>query len=111
MPDVRARIADALRRRLYPNSGVHLKQLSGALGRSGEAVRQWAAGEAGIKACDLYEVARFLNDPSLVADIYGDLGIEARQDSNCRRVWFTLAGRMTRRPVMPISRGGSSACR
>ncbi len=78
--------------RWYPNSGVHLEQLAGALGRSGEAVRQWAAGEAGIKACDLYEVARFLDDPALIAEIYGDLGLHAEAAASGRCVWFTHRG-------------------
>lgn len=91
MSDARDRIADALRRRLYPNSGVHLKQVAGAVGRSGEAVRQWAAGDAGIKAEDLYEVARFLGDPSLLRDVYGDLW-KVERVGGVRRLWFTDHG-------------------
>lgn len=96
MADVRERIADALRRRLYPNSGVHLKQLAHAVGRSGEAVRQWAAGEASIKAEDLYEVARFLDDPALIAEVFGELGLSVEADGVPQRgqrcVWFTHKG-------------------
>lgn len=96
MNEPRDRIASALRRRLYPNSAVHLKQLADAVGRSGEAVRQWAAGEASIKASDLYEVARFLNDPTLIAEIFGEVGLAddaaalARHGRRC--VWFTHRG-------------------
>ena len=41
----RARLSESLRRRLYPNTGLHPKQLAGALGKSTDTVFHWLRGE------------------------------------------------------------------
>lgn len=38
--------ADALRRRLHPNTGLHRDQLAHALGMHGESVKNWLRGES-----------------------------------------------------------------
>lgn len=41
----RKRLAESLRHRLYPNTGLHPKQLAGALGKSTDTVFHWLRGE------------------------------------------------------------------
>jgi hypothetical protein len=71
MVDIRSRVSNALRRRLAPNTGVHVKQLAGSIDRSGETVRLWLAGAADIKAVDLAAIAESLRDPSIIDEIFG----------------------------------------
>lgn len=88
MQDIRSRVSDALRSRLSPVGPVAVKQLAGNIGRSGEAVRQWLNGEAGMKVEDLAAVARCLHDPSIIAEILGD----AANQTSARALWFTESG-------------------
>jgi hypothetical protein len=89
MDTMRSRLSAALRARLAPNTGIHVKQLAGAIGRSGEAVRQWLAGEAAIKAEDLAAVAEFFGEPSFLMEVFGDLAVSATRET---RLWFTDRG-------------------
>ena len=56
------RFVEALRRRLYPNGKLHLKQLADAIGRSESSVTRWWRGEARILAEDLARIARHFAD-------------------------------------------------
>lgn len=84
---LRPRVASALRTRLAPNTGVHRKQLADGIGRSQETIRQWLDEQSSIKAEDLYETAKFLKDPTLISEIYGDLS-----GPSPRILWFTHDG-------------------
>jgi len=53
---------EALRRRLYPNGNLHLKQLADAIGRSESSVTRWWRGETRILAEDLERIARYFAD-------------------------------------------------
>ena len=86
--DLRDRIAAALRSRLGPRAGPSIKALAAGIGRSGETVRLWLNGAVAIKAEDLAAVARYLEDPRLLDEIFGDL-IRAPRE---RPLWFTGDG-------------------
>ena len=76
MGDFQARLQEALRRRLYPNAPLHLKEIARAIGRSENSVARWWRGETGISGGDLYEIAQFLGrqgDTKFLHDIFGDL--------------------------------------
>jgi transcriptional regulator with XRE-family HTH domain len=88
MQDTRARVSAALRSRLAPRGAIAVKEVAEGIGRSGEAVRQWLNGEAAIKAEDLAAIARYLRDPLLVGEVFGDVAQVVRE----RRIWFTDRG-------------------
>jgi len=74
--DFQPRLVEALRRRLYPNTAVHLKQLAGAIGRAENTVARWWHGEHNITARDLHNIAEFLakrGDRQFLLDVFGDL--------------------------------------
>lgn len=62
MGDFQSNFQEALRRRLFPNAPLHLKQIAGAIGRSENTVARWWRGETRIAGEDLYRIARFLAD-------------------------------------------------
>ena len=114
--DVRSRVAAALRARLGPRAGVSVKALAAGIGRSGETVRLWVNGAAAIKAEDLAAVVRYLKDPSLLNEVFGDL-VQAHRE---RPLWFTddgqcreaLAGHgeyVRRHLGLPMTAGGDLA--
>jgi transcriptional regulator with XRE-family HTH domain len=57
--DFQTRFRDALRRRLYPQAGLHLKQVAAAIGRAENTVARWWRGETRILAEDVYSLAAF----------------------------------------------------
>jgi transcriptional regulator with XRE-family HTH domain len=76
MLDFQARLRDALRRRLYPNAPLHLKEIAGAIGRSENSLTRWWRGETGIRGEDLQRIARFFmrrGDAGFLRDVFGDL--------------------------------------
>jgi len=73
MGDFQPRFEEALRRRLFPNTSLHLKEIAGAIGRSENTVARWWRGETHIAADDLYNIAQFLirrGDDSFLRDIF-----------------------------------------
>jgi RimJ/RimL family protein N-acetyltransferase len=86
--DLRDRVAAALRARLAPRGDVTIKALAAGIGRSGETVRLWLNGAVAIKAEDLAAIVRYLDDPRLLAEIFGDLV----QPPAERPLWFTDDG-------------------
>lgn len=80
MGDFQARLRDALRRRLYPNAPLHLKEIAGAIGRSENSVTRWWRGETQIRGEDLYRISRYFQrrgDAGFLRDVFGDLvGVE-----------------------------------
>jgi len=76
MGDFQARLRDALRRRLYPNAPLHLKEIAGAIGRSENSVTRWWRGETQIRGDDLYRIARYFQrrgDAAFLQDVFGEL--------------------------------------
>ena len=74
--DFYERFSDAIRRRLSPNTGLHLKQLAGAIGVSDDTLTRWSRGQTRITAEALGGLAEFFRrrgDSSLLGEIYGDL--------------------------------------
>lgn len=74
--DFQSCFQDALRRRLYPHTSLHLKEIAGAIGRSENTVNRWWRGETRVLGEDLYSIARFLlrrGDRSFLAEVFGDL--------------------------------------
>jgi transcriptional regulator with XRE-family HTH domain len=70
------RFSEALRRRLYPRTGVHLKQIAGAIQRSETTISRWWQGESGISGHDLMRIAQFFSqrgDDEFIAEIFGGL--------------------------------------
>lgn len=45
-----ARFAEAMRRRMYPNTGLQPKQLAGIVGKSADSFMRWCRGEARVPA-------------------------------------------------------------
>src|SRR5215469_13506173 len=71
-----SRFQEALRRRLFPNTPLHLKQIAGAIGRSENTVTRWWRGETRIAGDDLFRIARYLvsrGDATFLNDIFQDL--------------------------------------
>lgn len=74
--DFDTRFREALRRRLYPNAPLHLKQIARAIGRSENTVTRWWRGETRILANDLFQLAKFLGDRGdheFLREIFADL--------------------------------------
>src|SRR5579885_1234330 len=75
MADFQARFEEALRRRLYPNAPLHLKEIAGAIGRSENSVTRWWRGETHIRGGDLYRIARFFfrrGDAGFLREVFSD---------------------------------------
>jgi transcriptional regulator with XRE-family HTH domain len=75
MGDFQSRFQEALRRRLFPNAPLHLKQIAGAIGRSENSVTRWWRGETRITGDDLYRIARFLaerGDFAFLQEVFGE---------------------------------------
>ncbi|HXZ00024.1 MAG TPA: hypothetical protein VEI03_08490 [Stellaceae bacterium] len=89
MVDFRDRVAAALRARISPKGGVAIKKLANGIGRSAETIRLWLNGDTAIKVEDLAAVARYLKDPTLVAEIFRDLDAATVRK---RFLWFTDRG-------------------
>jgi len=126
MEDFQSRFRETLRRRLYPNASLHLKEIAGAIGRSENTVTRWWRGETRITAEDLHRIAQVLarrGDRQFLQDVFADLlpvgtsagGIEesvlafaravlaeAGQSSRVGRdsnVWFTADGLLAVAPL------------
>lgn len=70
------RFGTALRRRLYPRTALHLKQIAGALGRSETTIARWWQGESGIGGHDLMRLAQFFaqrGDNEFLTEIFDRL--------------------------------------
>jgi transcriptional regulator with XRE-family HTH domain len=73
--DFQTRFRDALRRRLYPHAGLHLKQIAAAIGRSENTVARWWRGETRVLAEDLYGLAAFFfarGDREFLSEIFAE---------------------------------------
>jgi transcriptional regulator with XRE-family HTH domain len=57
--DFETRFADALRRRLWPNASLYIKQIASGVGRSENSISRWLRGETHVSARDLFRIARF----------------------------------------------------
>ncbi|HYL47764.1 MAG TPA: hypothetical protein VET84_00205 [Stellaceae bacterium] len=76
MGGFQSRFQEALRRRLFPNAPLHLKQIAGAIGRAENTVTRWWRGETRIAGDDLFRIARYLvdrGDTAFLRDIFQDL--------------------------------------
>jgi transcriptional regulator with XRE-family HTH domain len=62
MVDFQERFREALRRRLFPNASVHLKEIAGAIGRSENTVTRWWRGETRVNGEDLDRIATFFGN-------------------------------------------------
>ncbi len=101
MADFQSRFQEALRRRLYPNAALHLKEIGGAIGRSENTVTRWWRGETHIGGEDLYRIASFFTergDHSFLHDVFGTLvpdgGRSPQSDSAILAVARTLLSRV-----------------
>ncbi|HVA14121.1 MAG TPA: hypothetical protein VNF99_12780 [Stellaceae bacterium] len=85
MADFQAGFQEALRRRLYPHTSLHLKEIARAIGRSENTVARWWRGETRVLAEDLYSIARFLvrrGDRSFLTEVFGELAPEGAAGGN-----------------------------
>ncbi len=76
MGDFQSKFQEALRRRLFPNAPLHLKQIARAIGRSENTVTRWWRGETRIAGDDLFRIARYLvgrGDGAFLREIFDDL--------------------------------------
>jgi transcriptional regulator with XRE-family HTH domain len=76
MGDFQSKFQEALRRRLFPNSSLHLKQIAGAVARSENTVTRWWRGETRVTGDDLYRVAQFFadrGDIGFLQEVFDDL--------------------------------------
>ena len=74
MADFQLRFTEALRRRLFPNAPLHLKEIAGAIGRSENTVTRWWRGETRISGADLDEIGLFFRrrgDPAFLGEVFG----------------------------------------
>jgi transcriptional regulator with XRE-family HTH domain len=80
MKDFHARLREALRRRLYPNAPLHLKEIAGAIGRSENTVTRWWRGETRLRGEDLYQLALFFRrrgDAAFLTEVFGEFAADA----------------------------------
>jgi hypothetical protein len=74
--DFQVQLQEALRRRLYPNGPLHLKEVAAAIGRADNTVTRWWRGETCVTGSDLYQLAQFFaqrGDSGFLRDIFGAL--------------------------------------
>lgn len=122
MGDFQSSFQEALRRRLFPNAPLHLKQIAGAIGRSENTITRWWRGETRVAGDDLYRIACFFSDRgdvNFLRDVFGGLvateephigdeekvleviralmrsGTTADAGGNDRHSWITAEGEMT----------------
>jgi transcriptional regulator with XRE-family HTH domain len=70
------RIRESMRKRLFPNSPLVVKQLAAGVGRSENSILRWRNGETRLFADDLFAMARFFarrGDTSFLSEIFRDL--------------------------------------
>ncbi len=71
----KAKLADALRRRLQPNTGLHPDQLAGALGIHADTMRGWLRGHNAASGPMVSELLRFFystGDHGFAVELFGD---------------------------------------
>jgi hypothetical protein len=74
MPFARV-IAEALRRRLHPNTGLHSDQLAFAIGMNGDTVRAWVRGHNVPNGEAISELLRFFysaGDYGFAVELFGE---------------------------------------
>ena len=74
MLDFQERFREALRRRLFPNASVHLKEIAGAIGRSENTVTRWWRGETRVNGEDLDRISSFFvrrGDQAFLEEVFG----------------------------------------
>ncbi len=75
MKDFQERFSEALRKRLYPNANLHLKEIAVAVGRAENTVARWWRGETRILGEDLASLARFFHrrgDLKFLPELFGE---------------------------------------
>jgi transcriptional regulator with XRE-family HTH domain len=73
--DLASRFGEAIRRRMYPNTGLHPKQLAHIAGCTPNTFDRWLRGENRLPAEPLGNIARFFarsGDVSFLAEVYGE---------------------------------------
>lgn len=68
------RLGDALRRRLYPNERLHVMQLAGAIGYSGDTLTRWWRGDtriSGEAVGAIHEFFKSRGDGGFLDEVYG----------------------------------------
>lgn len=93
MGDFLSDFREALRRRLFPNAPIHLKQIAGAIGRSENTVTRWWRGETRITGDDLCRVARFFadrGDTAFLHEVFGGLLPKTEMHNDDERRVLTL---------------------
>jgi hypothetical protein len=73
--EFKRKLADALRRRLHPNTALHVDQLAHAIGFSGETIRTWLRGENVPNGAAIGELMRFFygcGDYGFAVEMFGD---------------------------------------
>ena len=76
MKDFQSRFGEALRRRLYPNANLHLKEIAVGVGRAENTVARWWRGETQVLGEDLANLARFFHrrgDRGFLQELFGEL--------------------------------------
>jgi hypothetical protein len=74
--DFQSRFREALRRRLYPNSALHLKEIAAAVGRSENTVARWWRGDTKIAGEDFYRLTEMFvrrGDRRFLSEVFGKL--------------------------------------
>lgn len=73
-PNFHRVVAEALRRRLHPNTGLHPAQLAYALGVNGETIRTWLRGHACPNGAAIDALLRFFyyaGDHGFAVELFG----------------------------------------
>lgn len=74
MTSFTSRLAEAIRKRTYPNTALHLPQLAGAIGSDGRSLTRWIRGESKPFAEAVDELGKFFGnrgDKSFLQEVYG----------------------------------------
>jgi len=98
--DFESRFREALRRRVYPNAPVYLKEIAASIGRSENTVLRWWRGATKIAADDLYRLTDFFTrrgDRRFLHEIFGDLLPERDLAIDDDEAILTLARHVLRR--------------
>lgn len=70
----RKRVMDALRRRLYPKTAMHEKQLAGLIGVTSRTVRNWVDGSTGLSSEHFGRLFATFG-VGFYAEVYGEIGM------------------------------------
>lgn len=93
LADFGDRVRESMRKRLFPNSALIVKQLAAGVGRSENSILRWRNGETRLFADDLHAMAKFFarrGDTSFLFEIFRDLLPSASPSSQLEDMVLSL---------------------